>query len=179
MHSFASAQAPAVFDAALYLRSTGAEFKRARLERGLSREVLAECAAVHPNSVAVAERGSHDLSGMTKIRIYAALGIRCLEIELNRDIIVLDGSSGHAPDGDILGMSLAAIAADIGSAIRAYREGLGFRLEDVAAASGLHLNTLWNIERGLVKASGVSLHSIYIALGVRRLSVRERSLRLS
>ena len=44
----------------------------------------------------------------------------------------------------------------IGETVRARRESLSMTLEDMAGVSGLHLNTVWNSERGLVVQTDIA-----------------------
>jgi transcriptional regulator with XRE-family HTH domain len=157
------------FDARAFLKGCGAEFKRARLARGLSRERLAELAGVHPNTVGVAERGDRDLSGINETRILLALGCERLVIEPRRVLVVLGASPPPAAFEALRSLPDPVIALHIGNAIRERRASLGLSLEEASAAAFLHRNTLWNIERGLVVAGGLSLYRAYLALGVRAL----------
>lgn len=154
------------FDEAMYLKSCGAEFRRARLERGLSREALSELSGVHVNTVGAVERGDHDVNGLTKCRLLAALGCLSLNMSDRVDEIVLHPDPEAFPRADIQAMPESLVVRIIGQAMRERRERAGLTLEQVAAAAGLHLNTLWNIERGLVSPMGVHIHRVYRALGV-------------
>lgn len=156
-------------DAHRYLRACGGEFRQARKERGLTREELAELAGVHVNSIGIAERGDHDQNVMVRTKLYAALG--CCHVEINRECfrIVLNSGSDAFPDTEILSMPCAAIAFHIGQAIRIERECKGVTLQELSRAGGIHLNTLWNIERGLVSATTLVLYRIFRALDVMTL----------
>ncbi len=156
------------FDREGYLKAVGADMKRARLERGLSREELADLAGVHPNTIGGVERGDHDVNSGTKCWILAALGARSVIMETDADFVELEDDESQYPRADVQAMADSEIVRIIGNAIRNRREGIGMSLDELARRSGVHRNTLWNIERGLVSCSGSSLHCIYIALGVRK-----------
>ncbi|MBU0928592.1 MAG: helix-turn-helix domain-containing protein [Spirochaetes bacterium] len=154
------------FDERAYLAACGAEYRRSRLERGLSREALAELADVHVNTVASVERGEHDMTSTTQCRLLAALGCRSLVLRDNVDIIVLHEGEEAFPRADIQRMPYASIIAIIGGSVRGRRESSGLTLEALASVSGMHANTLWNIERGLVCPKSSNIHRIYRALGI-------------
>lgn len=154
------------FDEKAYLKATGEEFQRARLARGLSRESLAERSGVHVNTIGALERGEHDVNSTTKCWILAALGCRSLVMEDHVDRIILHEDPAAFPRSDIQTMPDSNVVHIIGQAIRDRRESMSATLETVALRAGVHENTLWNIERGLVSATGIHLHRIYRALGV-------------
>lgn len=156
------------FDLPAYLAAMGRETQRARAQRGLSRGELARLACVHENTVGVLERGTHDLNSSTRCRILAALGTRSLVIEDGWDRIELGGEQESFQRSDILTMQDASVVLIIGSKIRAARMAHGATLEEAAAAGGMHPNTLWNIESGLVSPQSHTLHRLYRALRVYR-----------
>ena len=161
-----------------YLQSFARQIQRARKERGLSREELAEKAAVHPNTIGVAERAERDLNVLTQTRILAVLG--CGEMRIYDDVyFACTGDGVPSPTRtDILAMRDAQIIRDIGKAIRDRRLVMDLRLEDVAQMAGLHINSVWNCERGLVVPDGNTVFRLYRVLGVSRLVAGERGLRL-
>jgi len=158
---------PERFDERTYLQASGAEFKRARLARNLTREGLSELSGVHLNTIGAAERGEHDINSSTKCSLLAALGCKSIIMDENVDSIVLHESLAAFPRTDIQAMPDACVVSIIGQVLRERRNSLGATLEQVACNAGLHANTLWNIELGLVSPHGVHLHRIYRALGVR------------
>ena len=155
------------FEARAFLKGCGAEFRRARLARGLSRERLAELAGVHPNTVGVAERGDRDVSGINETRILLALGCERLAIEPRGILLSLGASPSGAAFESLKALPDPVIARHIGTAIRRRRAVLGLSLDEASAAASLHRNTLWNIERGFVIAGSLSLYRVYLALGSR------------
>lgn len=157
---------PERFEEKTYLQASGAEFKRARLARKLTREGLSELSGVHLNTIGATERGEHDINSTTKCRLLAALGCKSIVMDENVDFIVLHENLAAFPRTDIQAMPDACVVSIIGQALRDRRNSLGATLEQVAARSGIHTNTLWNIELGLVSPTGIHLHRIYRALGV-------------
>jgi len=156
----------AAFDGMAYLMACGMEFQRARLARGLSRERLAELSGVHVNTIGSLERGEHDINSTTKCWILAALGCKSIVMEDGFDSIVLNDEPGTFPRIDIQDMPDSCIIRIIGQVLRERREQVGLTLHQVARLAGIHHNTLWNIERGLVSTTGINLHKIYRALDV-------------
>ena len=155
------------FDAAVFLEASGEEFRRVRIERGLSRETLAERAGVHPNTIGVAERGDRDLAAITQTRFLLALG--CERLALSTEGVIAVLGDERAGLEHFRTLRDPAFARLIGVAIRTRRLSFGLSLDEVALEAGLHRNTLWNIERGLVLAGGLNLYRIYLSLGVRAL----------
>ncbi len=143
--------------------------RRARLARGWSREALAERAGLHCNTVGIAERGDRDLSSISETRILLALGCERLCITREGFAPVLCANPDDARILSIRALPDAVVARYIGTAIRKRRVALGLSLDDVAARATLHRNTLWNIERGFVLASSLSLYRIYLVLGTSAL----------
>jgi transcriptional regulator with XRE-family HTH domain len=158
-----------LFDEADFLASCGAEIRRARLARGLSREELAERCGLHPNTIGIAERGDRDVSCFAQTRMLLALG--CVQLRLEREGII--PSLAEDPDAPfcvfLRTLSPPLVASRIGDAIRARRRILDLSLEEAAGRAGIHRNTLWNIERGFVAAGSLSLYRVYLSLGVEDL----------
>jgi len=84
----------------------------------------------------------------------------------NIDYIVLHDDLESFPRTDIQAMPDSCVISIIGRVLRQRRNDLGAILEQIASSAGLHQNTLWNIELGLVSYTGIHLHRIYRALGV-------------
>jgi len=152
-----------------YLQSFAEQIKHARAAFRLSREDLAERAEVHPNTIGIAERAERDLNVLTQTRILAVLG--CQEMRLRGN--VYEARFGAEPlrveRSDIMALKDAVIVRDIGASMRARRLELGLSLEDVARASGIHRNSVWNCERGLVVPDGNTVFRLYRALAVSKL----------
>jgi transcriptional regulator with XRE-family HTH domain len=156
-------------DEAGFLASCGAEIRRARLARGLSRDELAERCGLHPNTIGIAERGDRDVSCFAQTRMLLTLG--CVQLRLEREGII--PSLSEDPDSPfcvfLRSLPPPLVASRIGDAIRARRGILDLSLEEAAGRAGIHRNTLWNIERGFVAAGSLSLYRVYLSLGVEDL----------
>lgn len=170
---------PAVLlDETSFLGTSGAELRRARLARGLSREDLAELCGLHPNTIGIAERGDRDLGCLAQTRIFLSLGCVSLHVCPDGTFPDLATAEGSGLCSFLRQLPYPMIARLIGEAIRGRRETLGLSLDETAALAGLHRNTVWNIERGLVVASSMSLYRIYLSLGVSDLLPTSNDLHL-
>lgn len=149
-----------------FLKTCGREFRKAREFRKLSREALAERAGVHPNTIGVVERGQRDLNGLTQTKLFAALGCAGIRVHPSRFEILLDLDCGAFSKSDILKLPDPRIIGFMGDAVRQRRIACGLRLDDIAALTDLHRNTVWNYERGLVSPSGYTVYLIFRALNV-------------
>lgn len=163
------AQEP-LMDDAEYLVTIGHEFQRARIARGLSREELAWAAGVHVNTISIIERGERDISVMTQKSILAALGCVGLEILSDRLIIILDEKPGSIARIDIQAMPESMIIELVGNALHEARTRSGLSLEELALRVGVHRNSLWNYEHGLVVPCCLVVYRLYWILGISRVS---------
>lgn len=152
-----------------YLQGLALQIKYARREHRLSQEELAERAVVHPNTIGVAERAERDLNILTQTRILAALGCQDIHIQGDTYSIRFGEMFPSSVRMDIMALKDAQIIQSIGQSIRIRRIELGYTLEDVAMLSGLHLNSVWNCEQGLVIPDGSTIFRLYRALKVSRL----------
>lgn len=159
-----------------YLLSFAEELRSARKGLCLSRDELAEMAGLHPNTIAVAERGNRDLNTITQTRIFAALG--CREIGLNDGCLYLLTGNEPSPREDLLHLNDPFIIRCIGDTIRQKRAELGLTLEEMSVMTGMHVNSLWNCEHGLVIPQGNTLVRIYQSLGITTLGACSRGLDL-
>jgi transcriptional regulator with XRE-family HTH domain len=148
------------------LRTMGEDFRRARKERGFSREILAELAGVHVNTVAAAERGEKDLNSLTETKLFAVLGCDGIAVEPDGFRIRLSAAPAAYPRGDILAVPDPRVVRFMADAVRSRRQGLGLSLGELADLAGLHRNSVWNFERGLVSPGGLTLYKIYRTLGI-------------
>ncbi|MEJ5189259.1 MAG: helix-turn-helix transcriptional regulator [Breznakiellaceae bacterium] len=71
---------------------------------------------------------------------------------------------------DIIKMRPSNQIMIIGKQIRSFRKSRGFTLVETATRCGLHPNSLWNLERGLVIPTMFNLHRIYYSMGVKKLT---------
>lgn len=151
---------------AVILANNGREIARARCLRGLSRRELAELAGIHNNTIACIERGERDINGLTQARIFATLGFYGIEVKPDRHIILLDHKRDLQYHRDMFATPDSRKIHVAGDAIFARRIALQMSLETLASIAGLHRNTVWNLEQGLVNPGGLTMHRIYRALGV-------------
>lgn len=152
-----------------YLHSLAVQIRHARSAYRFSQEELADRAAVHLNTVGIAERAERDLNVLTQTRILAVLG--CEEIQLRGDAyrVRFGAEPSSAMRKDIMALQDAYIVRNIGASIRERRIALRLSLGDVARKTGLHRNSVWNCEQGLVIPDGNTVFRLYRALGVSRL----------
>lgn len=148
------------------LHSCGERIADFRRGFGLSQYELAELAGLHPNTIANIERGEVDPSVLVANRVFVNLG--CPGI-LVRD----DGFEPLRPVSGLPAIPFpnmkttpACMAMVMGERVRNRRLCLGLSLDEVARSSGLHLNTVWNFERGLVSPALSTTYRLYRALGV-------------
>lgn len=153
-------------DETLFRLSFARELRRARARRGLTRPGLAARAAVHPNTLAAAERGERDLGCLAQTKILAALG--CPAIRIAEGGIELDLDGGPFDKEAVLRLPDPRVAAFMGGAVRARREAAGLSIPALARAAGVHKNTVWYLEKGLVCPTGSTIFRILKALGVSR-----------
>lgn len=149
------------------LKNNGDEIKKARLFRGMSREKLAEEASLHVNTIASIERGERDLNGISLAKIFAALGCVGIKVTKDRDIIILSDKAENYCRTDIFATPNSKKINLMGSAVRHRRLLLGMSIEELAQKVKRHKNTVWNYELGLASPTGLTIHRIYVALGVK------------
>jgi len=152
-----------------YLDTLADELKTRRKFCGFSREEVAFYAALHPNTISVIERAERDVSILSLIKVVSALGCCGLKIDQGQYHIIFADSFVEIPRQDLLSIRDSELIRRIGETVRARRESLSMTLEDIADVPGLHLNTVWNSERGLVVADGYSMYRIYQSLNVSEL----------
>ncbi|MBI9105530.1 MAG: transcriptional regulator [Spirochaetales bacterium] len=153
------------------------EIKRIREIRGLSRERLSEISGLHINSIGAIERGERDVSCISQTYIFASLGCKAIHVMPEYDQIILHEGAGDFVRRDVFSLRDAQIIAFIGDMLRLRRKALGLDLSLVAEKAGIHLNTLWNIEKGLVISTGANLHRLYLALNLEWISASKEGIR--
>jgi transcriptional regulator with XRE-family HTH domain len=160
------------------LRYSGRALAGLRRESGLSQEDLADIAGIHRNTVGNIERGDCDPS---------AIAVGMLQICLRCKGIAV-GEKGFSPLGagqdrrfvpfDALSLRPSTMVSMMGEAARARRAVLGLSMAALARDTGIHLNTIWNFEQGLVTPSLSTLFLIYRGLEVRTVAGEPDSLLL-
>ena len=151
------------------LKVFGREMASQRRRRGLTQAALAETTGLSVNTVGNVERGILDPTVTVVALMQVHLG--CLGLELRRNNFIPIASP--LPAGPLTFPNLAkppaTIVITIGREIRSRRKKRSLTMEALSADSGVHVNTLWNIERGLVAPSISTLFRVYRSLDVRRI----------
>lgn len=165
-------------DERLYLDDLGRELRGLRRLQGLSIDGLAERTGLHRNTISGAERGVNDLRLVSNARIMAALG--CDGFAIGESCFAFDvAEPGDRPtDGEVLRLPPSAIVYMTGRTIRQRRLAVGMTMASLSEATGIHSNTIWNIERGLVEASLFNLYKIHRGLGVSSMRATASGLRI-
>jgi transcriptional regulator with XRE-family HTH domain len=150
------------------LAEFGSKLAELRKIQGLSRLDLADIAGVHESTVANIERGLVDCSIIAVSLILMNLGCEGVAVgdhvfdpvyrERSKAGIVFPG----------LTTNRALMAATIGKAVRQRRLELGLSKEEISCMSGIHRNTIGNVELGLVAPSVCTTYRLYRSLQVKR-----------
>lgn len=148
------------------LRDSGHLAAELRRREGLSQAELAELSGLHPNTVANFERGACDSSVLVLSLIYIYLGSPGVLIEEDgfQPLPRREGQRGPIFPRSLI--SLPTMARIIGERVRERRLALGLTMDDVAHEAGLHANTVWNLENGLVAPSASTSFRLYRCLGI-------------
>jgi len=156
----------------------GGEFRRIRREQRLSLEALAERAGLHRNTISSLERGQSDISLVSNARLMAALS--CISFRVGDTSFAYEAAEpGGSPEcRSLLRLSGSAIVFMTGRTIHEERIRLGVTLEELAEQAGIHRNTLWNIEKGLVNPSLFCLFQIHRHLNITRMAGTSSGLRI-
>lgn len=165
------------FDEAGFLAACGLAVRDARKGFGLSREALSDRADVSVAAIGAMERGERALSVTAHTRILLTLG--CMHVTLSDEGPAFGIDANAAPAGRLLALPPSTIVRYIGGAIQERRTANGLSLEELGGLAGVHRNTIWNIEQGLVLANGMTLYRLYLALDVAELEPAGDSLRLN
>ena len=159
------------------LCSLGSQVAVLRRDCGISRSRLAELAECHPNSLASFERGTSDPSAALFSRIVSLLD--CGVVGIGDSRIVLERCPGSPTPGILREMSQRRMAAVMGKAIRSRREHLGLSLEELSDASGLHRNTISQLELSDTLPSTATLFRLFKGLRISRVSMDGQRVALS
>ncbi len=166
------------FNRGAFLRAMGSEIRQARLTRGLSREQLADRTGLHLNTIGIAERGDRDISCLAATRILLALGCIQLRFSSSGIVPILAENPSSTFCRQLQALPPPVVASRIGEAIRIRRTAFGLSIKKTAEGAGLHPNTLWNIEQGLIMPNALSLFQLYHFLEAEDLLPSDRDLRL-
>jgi transcriptional regulator with XRE-family HTH domain len=173
---FSMRRADAGFEA--MLRDAGAMIASIRKAEGLSQAELAAAAALHYNTVSNVEQGASDTSLLVFSLILVRL--RCPGLAVDeagfRPLPPLSRAEPEPLPPSMLGQS--TIVSVIGSRLRSRRLDLGLSQGELSGEAGIHLNTLWNLEKGLVAPSVSTMYRLYRALGILKVESSSGELRL-
>lgn len=141
-----------------------------RRKQGLSQWDLADLAGVHVNTVSNLELGLTDPS--TTLYSLVLVALKCPGITIcEYGFPPLDPLSDFPGLSDIM-LSKPRIVSEIGTRVRDRRADLGLTLRETARAAGIHHNTLWNLENGLVVPSISTMYRLFRAIGFDRVESR-------
>jgi transcriptional regulator with XRE-family HTH domain len=158
------------------LRFTGEGLAGLRRFQGLSQGELAERTGLHRNTIANIERGERDSSILAVSLMQIQLRAGGATVEAEGFLPCPSGADPGAFPFPNLVLAPSVMARVMGDSVRRRRLELGMSLDELARATGAHLNTLWNFERGLVAPSTSTTYLIYRGLGVRRVGGSEQGL---
>jgi transcriptional regulator with XRE-family HTH domain len=160
------------------LRDAGAMIASMRRAEGLSQAELAVAASVHYNTVSNVEQGAADPSLLVFSLILVRL--RCPGLAIDeagfRPLAPLSRAGPEPLPPAMLGQS--TIVSVIGSRVRSRRLDLGLSQGELSGEAGIHLNTLWNLEKGLVAPSVSTMYRLYRSLGIIKVESSSGELRL-
>ena len=165
-------------DIRLYRSDLGRELRRIRKLQGVSVDRLAEATGLHQNTIGGIERGSNDIKLVSKARIMAALGCESFDIGETTFCFNVDELFDYPGRADVLRLPASSIVYMTGRTIRERRTAMGLTILELSESAGVHHNTLWNIENGLVEATLFNLYRIHKGLRVLSLKGTAKGLQI-
>jgi len=153
-----------------YCCDLGKEISRIRKTQGISIEKLSEITKLHSNTISCVERGLNDIKLVTNARIMAALGCSSFCIEETTFGYIINDNIQYTEYNNILKLSGNIIVSMTGNTIREERIKKKLKINELSILTGLHSNTIWNIENGLVEPTLFNLFKIHKALKLVKLS---------
>jgi transcriptional regulator with XRE-family HTH domain len=151
------------------LRVFGSEMAVQRKRRGMTQLGLAKATGLSVNTISNIERGILDPTVVVVALMQIHLGNLGIELVGDHYIpIAAPQPMGPLPFPNLV-KPPAAIVMMIAEVIRNRRQKQNMTLEALAEVSGVHTNTLWNLEHGLVAPSISTLFRVYRSLGVHRI----------
>jgi transcriptional regulator with XRE-family HTH domain len=146
---------------------SGGELAALRRSQGLSQSDLSELSGLHRNTVQKVEAGCGDSSilAMSLMQIF----LRASGVNVEREGFFPCPPPAEVPDYPYAFLILRppVMIAAMGRMIRRRRTERGMSLSGLADSVGVHRNTIWNVERGLVAPASSTIYAIYRGLGVR------------
>jgi transcriptional regulator with XRE-family HTH domain len=152
------------------LKTVGGEIAALRRSQGMSQADLAELSGLHYNSLGRIERGECDPSIVLLSYLYFQLDSASVAIDRYGVVPVHEDGCDIAGLPEIAGMRPPEMIRRLGAAIRIRRKAMDQTLQDTAGLSGVHLNSLWNLENGLVCPTLLTYYHILRALDVSRVT---------
>jgi DNA-binding XRE family transcriptional regulator len=154
-------------------RSVGDAIRQRRSECGLSREDLAHLSSLHPNSIGRIERGESDASVVLLSFLYFHL--QCSGVQLEKEGIFPVRHSGVSVASlpEVSALRPPSLVRLMGEVARGRRGVCGMTLTETASCAGIHLNSLWNFETGLVCPSVTTYFRILRTLEVKSVSIQQ------
>jgi transcriptional regulator with XRE-family HTH domain len=155
------------------LRFSGDRIRERRLDAGMSQAELGEFAGFSPDAVGRIERGSGDCSILSVSALYIHLGFAGVSVAPEGIVPLREEDCGLSLHPDTRAIRPPSMLCAMGMAVRERREAYGFSLGALAAEAGVHPNTVWNFERGLVVPGICTYFRLLRRLGVATVTVRE------
>ncbi len=152
-----------------FANELGEELRRIRRIQSISISQLAESTGLHWNTISDAERGRKDLSLVSMARIMAALGSDKFDVSEATFKFEINEMNEYPALFDVLSIPANQIVYMTSKAVRSQRSKLGFTIECIAELTGIHKNSIWNIEKALVNPSIFNLFKIHKNLQVKTL----------
>ncbi|MCE1229648.1 MAG: transcriptional regulator [Firmicutes bacterium] len=150
------------------LRAFGQRLAVLRKDQGMTQPDLAFATGLSLNTISNVERGLHDPSVLTASLIQVHLGSPGLELSDDGFLPVASTlPPGKLPFPNLV-EPLPVMILNIGAVIQKRRQSMGLTQESLSRISGVHLNTLWNLERGLVVPSISTMFRLLRSLNVRQ-----------
>jgi Predicted transcriptional regulator len=151
------------------LRDSGSAAAEIRRREALSQADLAELTGLHVNTIANFERGLSDPSLLAVSLIYIYLRCPGVSVDESGCYVPLEPRSDcMAPLFSRELISLPMMASIIGARVRERRLAMDLCIAETAKEIGIHPNTLWNLEKGLVAPSVSTSLRLYRRLGITR-----------
>jgi transcriptional regulator with XRE-family HTH domain len=166
------------YDFSLYRSDLGKELRRIRKLQGVSVERLAESTGLHENTIGCIERGRNDIKLVSNARIMAALGCESFDIGETTFSFTVEALADYPERGSVLGLHASSIVYMTGRTIRERRIAEGVTILRLSERTGIHYNTIWNIENGLVEATLFNLYRIHKSLSVLSLKGTAKGLQI-
>jgi transcriptional regulator with XRE-family HTH domain len=155
------------------LRFIGSELSACRRERGLSQETLAELARISADSVGRIERGHRDFGMLAISKLYLLLECGGIDVTEEGFLPLRDRAAGARIRRETAGFRPPHMLGAMGLAVRDERVAKGLSLARLAVLAGVHANTVWNFEKGLVVPGICTYFRLLRSLDIDRVTVEK------